>query len=274
MAIGITVSGAAGRMGRMIIANICGDAFPDMFLAGALEYSACPALGADAGSTAGMAPTGVMITDSIKTSCERTQIMIDFSAPASTIEHLAWCADHHVGMIIGTTGLNDEQKAAITAASKSIPVVFAPNMSLGVNLLFKLVEEAARSLNDKGYDIEIIEKHHRRKKDAPSGTAIGFGEAAARGAGVKLSDVAVDGRTGIVDHDRPATEIGFHAIRGGDIVGDHTVLFAAEGEMIELSHRATSRNTFAMGALRAAQWLADKPAGLYTMADVLGLNLD
>jgi 4-hydroxy-tetrahydrodipicolinate reductase len=173
--------------------------------------------------------------------------------------------------VIGTTGLSADERAAVEKAARDIPVVMAPNMSLGVNLLFALLEQAGRVLKEKGYDVEIIERHHRRKKDSPSGTALGLGQAVARGMDLDLEKVAVHGRHGLVKEDRPATEIGFHAVRGGDFVGDHTVIFAAEGESVELSHRATSRDTFAMGALRAAAWLAGRPAGLYTMRDVLGV---
>ena len=172
-------------------------------------------------------------------------------------------------LVIGTTGLTADEKKMIERAAKKIPVVLAPNMSLGVNLLLSLVEQAARVLKGKNYDIEIIERHHRRKKDSPSGTAIGLGEAAAKGLGWDLKKVAVHGREGLVG-ERPNEQIGFHAVRGGDIVGDHTVLFAADGECIEISHRATSRDTFAIGALRAAAWLGRKP-GLYSMRDVLGV---
>jgi 4-hydroxy-tetrahydrodipicolinate reductase len=173
-------------------------------------------------------------------------------------------------MVVGTTGLDDQEVAVLHEAGKSIPIVWAPNMSLGVNLLFSLVESAAAALRDKGYDIEIIERHHRLKKDAPSGTALGLAKAAAAGYEWDLENTRKDGRSGD-EGARPDAEIGIHAVRGGDIVGDHTVLFAAEGECVELSHRATTRDTFAVGALRAASWVVGREPGVYSMKDVLGL---
>ncbi len=268
----VVVIGAAGRMGRAIARCILDGAVPGLRLSGAVEYAGSPALGQDAGSLAGCKPAGVTLTADLRAALAEADVAIDFSAPEATAEHAASVVSARVAWVIGTTGLSGDQCQNVTEAAATVPVVMAPNMSLGVNLLMLLVEQAARALAGRGYDIEIIERHHRRKKDSPSGTAIGLGEAAARGSNWTLSDVARHGRSGIVSGDRPTEEIGFHAVRGGDFVGDHTVVFAAEGESVELAHRATSRDTFAVGALQAAAWLNDKPAGLYTMVDVLGLQ--
>jgi 4-hydroxy-tetrahydrodipicolinate reductase len=200
-----------------------------------------------------------------------SEVVIDFSGAASTAALAPVLAERGVAWVIGTTGLDDAQRQAVEQAAQRTAVVMAPNMSLGVNLLLQLVEDAARALRGRGYDIEIIERHHRRKKDAPSGTALGLGEAAARGMEWQLDAVAQHGRSGVTDGDRPVEQIGFHAVRGGDFVGDHTVVFAAEGESVELGHRATSRDTFARGALRAAAWATGREPGLYSMRDVLGL---
>ena len=197
-------------------------------------------------------------------------MVIDFSGHQGTAGNASRIAEWKKALVIGTTGLTPDEKKVIEQAAAKIPIVLAPNMSLGVNLLLSLVQKAAEALKGKGYDIEIIERHHRRKKDSPSGTAIGLGEAAAKGFGWDLKKVSVHGREGLVG-ERPVEQIGFHAVRGGDLIGDHTVLFAADGECIELSHRATSREAFALGALRAAVWVADRKAGLYSMRDVLGV---
>jgi 4-hydroxy-tetrahydrodipicolinate reductase len=197
-------------------------------------------------------------------------VVIDFSGHQGTAGNALRIAEWKKSLVIGTTGLAPDEKKVIEQAAAIIPVVLAPNMSLGVNLLLSLVQKAAEALKGKGYDIEIIERHHRRKKDSPSGTAIGLGEAAAKGLGWDLKKVSVHGREGLVG-ERPVEQIGFHAVRGGDLIGDHTVLFAADGECIELSHRATSREAFALGALRAAAWITDRKAGLYSMRDVLGV---
>jgi 4-hydroxy-tetrahydrodipicolinate reductase len=269
----IVIAGAGGRMGKALIRCIQSGVVPGVELAGAVDLWDCPDLGRDAGLSAGAGETGVKIGADLAAVVPGADAVIDFTGHNGTAGNTPRCAEWGRALIVGTTGLNDDEKKVINEAARRIPIVMAPNMSLGVNLLFRLVEEAASILRDKGYDIEIVERHHRRKKDSPSGTAIGLGEAAARGAGWNLGDVAVHGREGMAPGDRPATQIGFHAVRGGDFVGDHTVIFASDGESVELSHRATSRDTFAIGALRAALWTAGRKPGLYTMRDVLGLTL-
>lgn len=261
----IVIVGACGRMGRTLIRCIENNAVAGLKLVGAIDLWDCPELGQPAGKT------GVTLTSDLAAVAPACDVIVDFSGHQGTAGNAPRIASWGKGWVIGTTGIGPEGKAAIEAASKQIPVVWAPNMSVGVNLLFALLEQAGRALKDKGYDVEIIERHHRRKKDSPSGTALGLGQAVARGLQVDLDKVSVHGREGVVKEDRSATEIGFHAVRGGDIIGDHTVMFATDGELIELSHRATSRDTFAVGALRAAAWLAGRKPGLYTMRDVLGL---
>ncbi len=254
--------GAGGRMGSAIIR--CATTMPGMTLSGALESAGHPDLGRE------LAP-GVRLTDDLTAALNGADAAIDFSFHTATVAHAPRLADHGTPWVIGTTGLDAAGRAAVERAAERVPVVLAPNMSLGVNLLLALLEDAARALNGRGYDVEIVERHHRLKKDAPSGTALGLGEAVAKGFSWKLGDVAVHGRAGISPTVRPDQEIGFHAVRGGDFVGDHTVIFAGAGESIEFSHRATSRDTFAAGALRAAAWLPGQTPGLYTMKDVLGL---
>lgn len=261
----IVIVGACGRMGKTLIRCLESGSVSGLQLVGAVDLWDCPDLGQLAGKT------GVKITSDLAAVAPGCDVVIDFSGAQGAAGNATRIAGWGKGWVIGTTGIGPEGKAAIETASKQIPVVWAPNMSVGVNLLFALLEQAGRALKDKGYDVEIIERHHRRKKDSPSGTALGLGQAVARGLQVNLDDVAVHGREGVVKEERSASEIGFHAVRGGDIVGDHTVLFATDGELIEFSHRATSRDTFAVGALRAAAWLAGRKPGLYTMRDVLGL---
>lgn len=269
--INITMIGAAGRMGKAIIRCLQAETVPDLKLSGAVDIWDCPELGKDAGIVAGAETAGVAITSDLAAVAPSADVFIDFSYPKCTAGNASRMAGWGRGWVIGTTGLNKEELREVEAAAERIPVVMAPNMSLGVNLLFKLVEDAARALNGHGYDVEIVERHHRRKKDAPSGTALGLGRAAARGMERNLEEVARHGREGIEKEERPEKQIGFHAVRAGDFVGDHTVIFAGDGESVELSHRATSRDTFAIGALRAAVWVHGKEAGLYTMRDVLGL---
>ncbi len=266
----IVIVGAAGRMGKTLIRCLQSGAVPGLKLSGAIDLWDSPDRGKDAGLAAGCNEIGVKITSDLAEVAPRCDVVIDFSGHQGTSGNAPRVADWKKALVIGTTGLTPEERRVIETAAAKIPVVLAPNMSLGVNLLFSLVEKAAEALKDKGYDIEIIERHHRKKKDSPSGTAIGLGEAAAKGADLDLKSVSVHGREGLVG-ERPAGQIGFHAVRGGDIIGDHTVLFAADGECIELSHRATSRDTFAYGALRAAAWAASQKAGLYSMRDVLGV---
>ncbi len=260
----IAVAGAGGRMGRMLIEAIA--AAPDARLAGALDLAAAPGIGSDAAAFSGK-PAGVTIQSDLGLGLAQADYLIDFTRPEGTLEHLAYCAEHGVKMIIGTTGFDEAGKAAIAAAAQKTAIVFAPNMSVGVNVTLKLLELAARSLSE-GYDIEIVEAHHRHKVDAPSGTALKMGEVIADALGRDLADCAVYAREGITG-ERDPSSIGFATIRGGDIVGDHTVLFAGTGERIEISHKSSSRVTYAHGALRAARFLADKTSGLYDMNDVL-----
>ena len=263
----IAVAGTSGRMGKMLVEAIAAAA--DVQLCGALDVAASPALGQDAGAFLGR-PAGVTITASLDAALAGAHCLIDFTRPEGTLAHLAYCAEHGIAMVIGTTGFDDAGKAAIRAAAEKIAIVFAPNMSVGVNVTLKLLEMAAKSFAE-GYDIEIVEAHHRHKVDAPSGTALMMGEVIAGALGRDLTQCAVYGREGVTGARDPST-IGFATIRGGDIVGDHTVLFAGDGERIEISHKSSSRVTYAHGALRAARFLADKTSGLYDMQDVLALR--
>ena len=267
----VIVMGAGGRMGKALVRLIQNGAVEGLEIVGAIDLWDCPDREKDAGLAAGVREAGVLISSDLKEALPKADVVIDFTGHSGTTGNAPRVAEAGKALVIGTTGLNEEEQAVVNKAAENIPVVWAPNMSLGMNLLFSLVEKAAAALSEKGYDTEIIERHHRLKKDSPSGTAIGLGQAVARGLDWDLKAVSVHGREGLVG-ERPGKEIGFHAVRGGDIVGDHTVLFAAEGECIELSHRATSRDTFAIGALRAAKWIAGKENGLYNMKDVLGLN--
>ncbi|MBK6959412.1 MAG: 4-hydroxy-tetrahydrodipicolinate reductase [Nitrosomonas sp.] len=263
----IAIAGSAGRMGRTLLEAITQS--PDMQLAAALERAGSPYLNKDAGELIG-ASCGIPIVSDFSNALEGCHQLIDFTRPEGTLTHLSACHKAGVKMVIGTTGFSVEEKALLKAAAKDIAIVFAPNMSVGVNVTFKLLEIAAKVLNE-GYDIEIIEAHHRHKVDAPSGTALRMGEVIAETLGRDLSKVAVYGREGVTGERNPET-IGFATIRAGDIVGDHTALFAGIGERVEITHKASSRMTFAMGALRAVRFLADKPNGLFDMQDVLGLR--
>jgi 4-hydroxy-tetrahydrodipicolinate reductase len=263
----IAVAGASGRMGRMLIETVVNA--DDAQLVGALDVPGAPALGSDAAIFLGK-PAGVTIESDLDRALGQAQMLIDFTRPEGTLKHVEWCAAHGVKMIIGTTGFDEAGKAAIAAAAKKIAIVFAPNMSVGVNVTMKLLELAAKSFSH-GYDIEIIEAHHRHKVDAPSGTALKMGEVIADALGRKLDDVAVYAREGVTG-ERDPSSIGFATIRAGDIVGDHTVLFGGIGERIEITHKSASRVTYAHGSLRAARFLADKPSGLFDMQDVLGLR--
>jgi 4-hydroxy-tetrahydrodipicolinate reductase len=261
----IAVAGASGRMGRMLVEAVL--AADDCILAGALDVAGSPFLGQDAAAFLGRT-SGVAITADVLAGLATAQVLIDFTRPEGTRAHLAACRELGVKAVIGTTGLNDADKAAIAASASQCAIVLAPNMSVGVNVVLRLIDLAARALRE-GYDIEIIEAHHRHKVDAPSGTALQMGEVAAAALGRTLADCAVYAREGHTGARNPAT-IGFASIRGGDIVGDHTVLFAGTGERIEISHRSSSRATYAEGSLRAARFLAGRPSGLYDMGDVLG----
>ena len=263
----IAIAGSSGRMGRALLEAVA--RAPDMRLSVALDRAGSPYLMKDAGELIG-APCGINIADDIAAALPGSDVLIDFTRPEGTLAHLAVCRAKNIKMIIGTTGFSAEQKEKLKVASKDVAIVFAPNMSVGVNVTFKLLEIAAKVLNE-GYDVEIIEAHHRHKVDAPSGTALRMGEVIAKVLGRNLSEVAVYGREGYTGERAPAT-IGFATVRGGDIVGDHTVMFAGTGECIEISHKASSRATFAEGALRAARFLADKQSGLFDMQDVLGLR--
>lgn len=263
----VCIAGASGRMGRMLVEAVL--ASDDCVLSGALDVSGSPALGTDAGAFAGR-DTGVAITDDLTGALAASQYLIDFTRPEGTMRHLQVCVEHGVGLVIGTTGFTDEQKSQIAAASQHIPVMMAPNMSVGVNVTLKLLEMAARALST-GYDIEIIEAHHRHKVDAPSGTALKMGEVIADALGRDLKECAVYAREGVTG-ERDPSSIGFATIRGGDIVGDHTVLFAGTGERIEITHKSSSRATYAQGSLRAVRFLAGQRQGMFDMFDVLGLR--
>ncbi len=263
----IAVAGASGRMGQMLVDAVRTSG--DCQLTGALDVATSPGLGADAAAFLGQA-SGVLITADPAAGLASAQVLIDFTRPEGTMTHLAKCRELGVKLVIGTTGFSDAQKAAIAAAAQDIAIVLAPNMSVGVNVTLKLLEMAAKALST-GYDIEIIEAHHRHKVDAPSGTALKMGEVIAGALGRDLKDCAVYAREGVTG-ERDPSSIGFATIRGGDIVGDHTVLFAGTGERIEITHKSSSRATYAQGSLRAARFLAGKPAGLYDMFDVLNLK--
>jgi 4-hydroxy-tetrahydrodipicolinate reductase len=263
----IAVAGSAGRMGRALLEGVF--QADDLLLHAALEHSGSGHLGRDAGELSG-APCGIDISADVESVLPGADVLIDFTRPEGTLRHLDICRKLGVDMVVGTTGLDAQQKARLGAAAQNIGIVFAPNMSVGVNLVFKLLETASTVLSH-GYDIEIIEAHHRHKVDAPSGTALGMAEVIARTLGRDLSDCAVYGREGVTGERDPST-IGFATVRGGDIVGDHTVLFAGIGERIEITHKASSRATFALGALRAARFLKSNPAGMYDMQDVLALK--
>ncbi|MFP5467375.1 MAG: 4-hydroxy-tetrahydrodipicolinate reductase [Gammaproteobacteria bacterium] len=263
----ICIAGASGRMGRMLIEAVL--ASDDCVLSGALDVPGSPAIGQDAGAFTGKV-TGVAITGDLASGLAASDCLIDFTRPEGTMVHLRACAEHGVGLVIGTTGFSEDQKAEIAAVARTVPIMMAPNMSVGVNVTLKLLQMAAKALST-GYDIEIIEAHHRHKVDAPSGTALKMGEVIADALGRDLKDCAVYAREGVTG-ERDPSSIGFATIRGGDIVGDHTVLFAGTGERIEIAHKSSSRVTYAQGSLRAVRFLAGQSCGLYDMFDVLGLR--
>ncbi|MBL8472699.1 MAG: 4-hydroxy-tetrahydrodipicolinate reductase [Rhodocyclaceae bacterium] len=263
----IGVAGASGRMGRTLIEAVTAAA--DAELVAALDIAEAPLLGTDAGAALGIA-TGVTIGADLAGGLGNAEFLIDFTRPAGTLQHLEACRKAGVKMIIGTTGFDAAGRAQIEQAARDISIVFAPNMAVGVNLVFRLLDVAARVLSS-GYDVEIIEAHHKHKVDAPSGTALRMGEVVAAALGRDLGECAVYGREGHTG-ERDASTIGFATVRGGDIVGDHTVLFAGTGERVEITHKAASRMPYALGALRAARFLRDRPTGLYDMQDVLGLR--
>ena len=265
----IGITGAAGRMGAMLVRQVQAQGAACRLI-GATERDGSAALGKDAGELAGAGPLGIMITADPVELFAKADAVIDFTAPAATVAHAALAAQGKCIHIIGTTGLEPAHAAAIKMAARHTAIVRAANFSVGVNLLLALTKRAA-GLLDEDYDIEIVEMHHRHKVDAPSGTALALGEAAAAGRAVQLSEAAVRARDGIIGARKPGT-IGFATLRGGDVVGDHTVIFAAEGERLELGHKASSRQVFARGALRAALWARGRPPGLYSMQDVLGFG--
>jgi 4-hydroxy-tetrahydrodipicolinate reductase len=262
----VAVAGASGRMGKTLVEAAL--SAPDIALCAAFDREGSPAVGQDAGSLAGLAACGIAVGDSAKEAIAKADCLIDFTRPEGTLEHLALCAGQGVAMVIGTTGFDAAGKAAIAEAAKRIPIVFAPNMAVGVNLVFALLRKAAPVLAQ--YDVEIVEAHHRLKVDAPSGTALRMGEIVAEATGRKLSDCAVYGREGHTGV-RDQKTIGFATIRGGDIVGDHTAMFCGPGERVEITHKSASRMPYAQGSLAAARFLREKQAGLFDMQAVLGL---
>ncbi|WP_106418833.1 4-hydroxy-tetrahydrodipicolinate reductase [Salinicola tamaricis] len=265
----IAIVGAAGRMGRNLVSAVQQD--DGASLAGGSVSTGSSLVGADLGELAGIGRLGVAATDDLAAIADDFDVLIDFTSPATTLANLAFCADHGKAIVIGTTGLDEAQLAELDGYRERVAMVFAPNMSVGVNLTLNLLATAARALGDEGYDIEVVEAHHRHKVDAPSGTALKMGEVMADALARPLKQYGVFERVGQCGP-RTEKEIGFATVRAGDIVGEHTVMFATEGERIEITHKASSRMTFAKGAVRAARWLAAREAGRYDMQDVLGLK--
>ena len=263
----VAIAGACGRMGKTLVEAV--HQHPELVLGAATTLPADPLLGQDIGPLCGLPAQKVVLTADLEAAVAGFDALIDFTHPEATMAHAALCAAHGKTLIVGTTGLSEAQKAELAEAASKTAIVFAPNMSVGVNLCFKLLELAARVIGEDS-DIEIVEAHHRHKKDAPSGTALGLGEVVAKALGRDLRECAVYGREGQTG-ERDRNTIGFATIRAGDIVGDHTVIFAAEGERVEITHKASNRRNFANGALRAALWLQGRQTGLYSMQDVLGL---
>lgn len=264
----IIVTGATGRMGSRITA--LSKDYHDLKLIGATEKKAHDAIGKDIGTIVGIGETGIKLTDSLENIIDNSDVIIDFTSINSTLQHVKLAVERKKAMVIGTTGFSKEELEPIREASKNIPIVLAPNMSVGVNLLLKVLEDIARVVGDE-YDIEIVEAHHRLKKDAPSGTAMKMAQVIANAVNRNLDDVAVYARKGLIG-ERTKKEIGIQTVRAGDIVGEHTVLFGGLGERIEITHKASSRDTFARGALKAAFWIAGRTHSLYDMQDVLGLK--
>ncbi len=263
----VVITGVSGRMGVALLEGVFAD--EALTLHAAIDRSGSTLIGQDAGAQFGLV-SGVKVTSDLTAALHGADVLVDFTRPEAAMQYLAACQLAGVQMVIGTTGFTELEKAMIEAASQQNAIVFAPNMSVGVTLLINLVEQAAKVLNE-GYDIEVVEMHHRHKVDAPSGTALRLGEAAAQGLGQDLKDCAVYAREGVTG-EREAGKIGFATLRGGDVVGDHTVVYAGTGERIEITHKASSRATFALGALRAAKFLSDKKSGLFDMRDVLGFK--
>lgn len=265
----IAIAGVAGRMGRTLVNAVQQDA--SVTLVGGIVEPGSSLVGADIGELSGQGKLDVTAVDALESIIDDVDVLIDFTAPRVTLNHLALCAAHDKRMVIGTTGLSDDELAELDGYRDRVPMVFAPNMSVGVNLTLRLLETAARALGDEGYDIEVIESHHRHKVDAPSGTALKMGEVMADALERPLKEYGVFERVGQCGP-RSGKEIGFATVRAGDIVGEHTVLFATEGERVEITHKASSRMTFAKGAVRAARWVSGQSAGRYDMQDVLGLD--
>lgn len=266
----IAVSGAAGRVGKRILA-LAND-HPEIHISGALESAGHPSLGKDAGEVAGIGTLGIPIADEVASVLDGCDVLIDFSGPQASVAHVRAAAESGKAIVVGTTGFSEEQKKEMSRVGSNTRCLIAPNMSMGMNLLFSLVESVAQALGE-GYDVEIVEAHHNMKKDAPSGTANKLAEIIAQARGLDLASAGVYGREGIVGQRKP-DEIGVMAVRGGDILGEHTVLFVTNGERVELIHRAHSRDAFAKGAVQAALWLVSRPNGVYDMQDVLGLKAD
>jgi 4-hydroxy-tetrahydrodipicolinate reductase len=266
--INIGVIGAGGRMGRMLIEAVQDN--PQTSLSAAIEREGSSLIGADAGEVAAIERLNIKIVDDLVSVIDDIDVLIDFSLPDATEQNMQTCAEHKVAMVIGTTGFNEQQEQVLTEASKHIPIVYAGNYSTGVNLSLKLLGMAAKAFGNEA-DVEVIEAHHKHKIDAPSGTAYMMAEAVAEARGQNLKDVAIYGREGQTG-ERESGTIGIHAVRGGEIVGDHTVMFIADGEVVEITHRARARMTFAAGAVRATTWVIQQKAGQYNMQDVLGLN--
>jgi 4-hydroxy-tetrahydrodipicolinate reductase len=264
----VAISGAAGRMGRSLIQAAC--QYKGIIIGAVSEHPDSTLIGGDAGELGGVGILQVPIVSNLREKKDAFDLLIDFTRPEVSLANLALCREYGKAMVIGTTGFTPEERQRITRAADDIPIVLAPNMGVGVNLCLKLLEIAARVLGDK-VDIEIIEAHHRHKIDAPSGTALRMGEVVAKTLEWEFDQCAIYGRQGLCG-ERPSKSIGFSSLRAGDIVGEHTVMFVAEGERVEISHKASSRMTFALGALRASHWVSSKPPGLYDMQDVLGLS--
>ena len=263
----ICICGAAGRMGKRLIA--CAAEMENMRVTGAVDVPQCPLIGKDSGIVSGVEKNNVIITVDLESACENADAVIDFALGTGLADRLKIYKNADIAAVFGTTAVDAEGKLSIEKTSKNIPIIHAPNFSVGVNLLFDLAKKTAEIL-DENYDVEIVEMHHHHKKDAPSGTAVRLAEVVEEGRGLQYEEKRIYGREGDTGA-RPKGEIAVHSLRGGDVVGDHTVVFAADGERIELTHKASSRNTFAKGALRATQFLAGKEPGIYTMKDVLGI---
>ena len=263
--IGVIINGACGRMGRLIIRGVSEQA--DMEIAGAIEFSGHPQIGSDAGVVAGIGEIGVAVTGNLEDVLESADVVIEFSQPEATLQHLREVVNADKAMVIATTGFDSDELATVNELASQIRCVMAPNMSLGVNVMIQALELIAKALGDD-YDIEVIEAHHNHKADSPSGTALRLAETVAAALERDLDEVGVYGRHGIVGA-RPKKQIGIHAVRGGDIAGDHTVLFATEGEQLSVVHRAHSPEAFAKGAIRAAKWVIDAPKGLHDVSEVL-----